>query len=98
LKLALADLDAALCKRGERIGALLIVGGPEIVPFHRMPNPVDDQDVDVLSDNPYATCDSNYFVSEWPVGRLPRAGSSAAFLLGNFAEYALNTPLICAGW
>jgi tetratricopeptide (TPR) repeat protein len=71
LKLILADLDEALGKRGERIGALLIVGGPEVVPFHHLPNPVDDQDVDVPSDNPYATCDENYFIPEWPVGRLP---------------------------
>jgi hypothetical protein len=71
LKLILADLDEALGKRGERIGALLIVGGPEVVPFHHLPNPLDDQDIDVPSDNPYATCDENYFIPEWPVGRLP---------------------------
>jgi hypothetical protein len=71
LKLALVDLDAALARRGERIGALLIVGGPEIVPFHCLPNPVDDQDDDVPTDNPYATRDENYFIPEWPVGRLP---------------------------
>ena len=47
LKLILGDLDAALEKRGERIGALLIVGGPEIVPFHNLPNPVEDADIDV---------------------------------------------------
>lgn len=75
LKLSLADLDAALEKRGERIGAVLIVGGPEIVPFHQLPNPVDDTDPNVLSDNPYSTRDDNYFVAEWPVGRLP-AGAS----------------------
>ena len=71
LKLILADLDDALGRRGERIGALLIVGGPEVVPFHHLPNPLDDQDVDVPSDNPYSTCDENYFIPEWPVGRLP---------------------------
>ncbi len=81
-KLALADLDNFLAKRGERIGALLIVGGPEILPFHRLPNPVDDQDADVLSDNPYASCDKNYFVPEWPVGRLPGgAGKDPQLLL-----------------
>ena len=58
------------------IGALLIVGGPEIVPFHRLPNPLDDPDIDVPSDNPYATRDENYFIPEWPVGRLP-GGSDA---------------------
>lgn len=71
LKLGLADLDTALRKRGEMIGAVLIVGGPEVAPFHLLPNPVDDDDVDVPSDNPYSTRDENYFVPEWPVGRLP---------------------------
>ena len=71
IKLAIADLDAALAKRGEMIGALLIVGGPEIIPFHNLPNPVDDLDMDVPSDNPYGTRDENYFIPEWPVGRLP---------------------------
>lgn len=71
LKLALADLDAALRGRGEMIAALLIVGGPEIVPFHHLPNPVDDDDAEVPSDNPYGTRDENYFVQEWPVGRMP---------------------------
>jgi hypothetical protein len=49
----------------------LIVGGPQVVPFHHLPNPVDDNDVDVPSDNPYGTRDENYFIPEWPVGRLP---------------------------
>jgi hypothetical protein len=83
LKLALADLDAALAKRGEMIGALLIVGGPEIVPFHHLPNPVDDQDRDIPSDNPYATRDDNYFIPEWPVGRLPDGGEGNPQLLMN---------------
>ncbi|MGE5224459.1 MAG: hypothetical protein ACM3PY_18645, partial [Omnitrophica WOR_2 bacterium] len=71
LKLVLSDLDAALGKRGEMIGAVLIVGGPEIVPFHRLPNPLDDVDAEVSSDNPYGTRDENYFIPEWPVGRIP---------------------------
>jgi len=82
IKLALADLDQALAKRGEMIGALLIVGGPEIVPFHHLPNPTYDNDLDVPSDNPYASIDENYFISQWPVGRLPgEAGSEAGLLL-----------------
>lgn len=81
-KLALADLDHALSKRGEMIGALLIVGGPEIVPFHNLPNPTYDNDLDVPSDNPYGSMDENYFVAQWPVGRLPgEAGSDAGLLL-----------------
>jgi hypothetical protein len=71
IKLALTDLDSVLAHQGEMIGALLIVGGPEIVPFHHLPNPVDDADLDVPSDNPYTTRDENYFIPEWPIGRLP---------------------------
>ncbi len=82
MKLALSDLDAALAKKGEMIGAMLIVGGPEIVPFHRLPNPTDDADAEVLSDNPYASLDENYFIPDWPVGRLPGgSGSDASMLL-----------------
>jgi tetratricopeptide (TPR) repeat protein len=82
LKLALADLDRALAEKGSMIGALLIVGGDEVVPFHHLPNPTDDMDEDVPSDNPYAALDGNYFVPEWPVGRLPdEKGSDPAFLL-----------------
>ncbi len=84
LKLALADLDDALGKNGAMIGAVLIVGGPQVIPFHNLPNPTDDPDADVPSDNPYATRDENYFIPEWPVGRLPNeSGTNPAELLGN---------------
>jgi hypothetical protein len=83
IKLALTDLDAALAKRGVMIGAVLIVGGPMVVPFHKLPNPTDDPDVEVPSDNPYATRDENYFIPEWPVGRIPGgAGNNPSLLLG----------------
>jgi hypothetical protein len=82
LKLILADLDACLGRQGEMIGAVLIVGGPEVVPFHRLPNPVDDADVDIPSDNPYTTRDENYFIPEWSVGRLPGGkGDDPSFLI-----------------
>ncbi len=82
LKLSLHSLDKALAKKGGMIGALLIVGGDEVVPFHRLPNPTDDLDHDVPSDNPYSTLDTNYFIPEWPVGRLPgEAGSDAGLLI-----------------
>jgi hypothetical protein len=71
LKLRLADLDRALARRGEMIGAVLIVGGDRVIPFHRLPNPTDDDDETVASDNPYSTSDENYLAPEWPVGRLP---------------------------
>jgi hypothetical protein len=82
LKLSLIDLDHALAKKGSMIGALLIVGGPKVVPFHHLPNPTFDADAEVPSDNPYATLDDNYFIPEWPVGRLPGgAGPDVGLLL-----------------
>jgi tetratricopeptide (TPR) repeat protein len=81
IKLALADLDKFLSRNGERIGAVLIIGGPEIVPFHKLPNPVEDDDKEVDSDNPYATHDDNYFFPEWPVGRIPGGASKDPTLL-----------------
>ena len=82
MKLSLVDLEGMLAKKGAMIGSLLIVGGNEVVPFHKLPNPTDDVDEDVLSDNPYSTLDANYFVPEWPVGRVPGdIGSDAGLLL-----------------
>jgi hypothetical protein len=81
LKLTLHDLDAALAKKGAMVGTLLIVGGPEVVPFHRLPNPTDDADTEILSDNPYASLDENYFVPDWSCGRLPGGSTSDAGLL-----------------
>ncbi len=82
LKLAVTDLDTALAKKGEMIGAVLIVGGPQVVPYHMLPNPTDDADEQIASDNPYAVLDGNYFIPDWPVGRLPgEAGPDAGLLL-----------------
>jgi hypothetical protein len=81
IKLALTDLDAALAKTGEMIGCLLIVGGDKVVPFHNLPNPTDDADATVPSDNPYGSLDKNYYVGDWPVGRLPGDDSSDSGLL-----------------
>jgi hypothetical protein len=74
IKTFIQDLDKSLAAKGERIGAILIVGGEKVIPFHLLPNPIEDLDVNVPSDNPYACEDENYFVPKWPVGRLP--GSS----------------------
>jgi len=82
IKLALQDLAGYFAEHDKKIGVVLIVGGDEIIPFHRLPNPTDDSDSEVLSDNPYAAQDSNYFVPEWAVGRFPdEKGSDPGLLL-----------------
>ena len=95
LKLALADLDKNLAAKGEMIGTLLIIGGNDIVPFHQLPNPTDDADTYVPSDNPYSSVDDNYFIPQWPVGRIPdEAGSDPVYLIEQLRylnnEYALK--------
>lgn len=96
IKLALVDLDKALEKSGERIGSVLIVGGDAVVPFHRLPNPADDSDSEVPSDSPYGTLDTNYFVPDWPVGRLPgESGADVGLLLEqirNISVYHSDEP------
>lgn len=86
IKLRIADLDEALARRGEMIGALLIIGGQGVIPFHTLPNPTDDDDETVLSDNPYATTDENYFAPEWAIGRLP-FNQEADLLVGLIQAY-----------
>jgi hypothetical protein len=81
IKLALTDLDTALAKTGEMIGCVLIVGNDSVVPFHKLPNPTDDADATVPSDNPYGSLDKNYYVGDWPVGRLPGDSSTDSGLL-----------------
>ncbi|MEK7311000.1 MAG: hypothetical protein AAB382_03420, partial [Chloroflexota bacterium] len=71
VKILLHDLDRRLTQKGQAIGSLLIIGSDDLLPFHRLPNPTDDIDDDIPSDNPYGTSDDNYFIPEWPVGRLP---------------------------
>ncbi len=82
IKLALMDLNATFKKSNQEIGAVLIVGNHDVVPFHRLPNPTEDSDMYVLSDNPYATSSSNYMLPEWVVGRLPgEKGNDPGLLL-----------------
>lgn len=91
IKTLISDLDRALGRRGEMIGAILIVGGPDVIPFHHLPNPIDDFDTDVPSDNPYASSDENYFVPTWPLGRIPGSSSSdAAPLISQLEKISQN--------
>ncbi len=81
LKATLDGLEERLSERGERLAYVLLVGGHEIVPHHRLPNPVDDNDMDVPSDNPYATHGDNYLIPARAVGRLPHEHDSPDLLL-----------------
>lgn len=77
----LRTLSSALSERGRELGAVLLVGGDEIVPFHRLPNPLPDDDMTVLSDNPYATDDPAYTAPQRMVARLPDGNTNDPTLL-----------------
>lgn len=77
----LRTLSGALAERGRTLGAALLVGGDEIVPFHRLPNPLPDDDIVVLSDNPYATDDPAYVAPQRMVARLPDGNTNDPSLL-----------------
>jgi hypothetical protein len=57
-------------KWGE-IAFLLLLGGDEVVPFFRLQNPCADGDDSVLSDNPYASRDDDFFIPERVCARIP---------------------------
>jgi hypothetical protein len=71
IKMLVDKVDAHLADGGREVRYLVIIGGDEIIPFHRLPNPVEDQDAFVLSDNPYACRGKSYLVPDRAVGRLP---------------------------
>ncbi|KPJ53567.1 hypothetical protein AMJ39_04130 [candidate division TA06 bacterium DG_24] len=71
IKRLLDRLDASLDRRGELPVHYCILGGDDIVPFYRLPNPTLDGDEIVLSDNPYASRDDEFLVPERSLGRLP---------------------------
>lgn len=81
VKKAIDGLDGWLNEQGKEVRYLLIVGGDSVLPFHRLPNPMDDPDADVPSDNPYASRDGNYLIPERAVGRMPDGeGEGVGFL------------------
>ncbi len=89
VKKLLKDLNHRLADADQELGWVLLVGGHDIVPHHRLPNPTDDGDTEVLSDNPYGCSDDNYFVPERAVGRLPDGkGDDPTVLL-----HAISTAL-----
>jgi hypothetical protein len=79
----LAQIAGALERGGRQLESVLIIGGPEVVPFYEAPNPtLYDGDASVPSDCFYGACNPFALMPEWAVGRLPGAsGGDAALLL-----------------
>ena len=74
---------AAMCADRQReLRMLVLIGGDDLIPFHRLPNPLPDGDEAVLSDNLYASDDAGYLLPQRIVARIPEgAGADPALLL-----------------
>ncbi|NTV65829.1 MAG: hypothetical protein HGA65_20160, partial [Oscillochloris sp.] len=62
---------AFMTHNGIMIRSLWIVGGPEVVPFGTLPNPMQDHDGPILSDCVYGLANEADLLTRWPVGRTP---------------------------
>ena len=81
VKKLIDQLDTCLEEQVKEIGWLLLIGGPDVIAFHRLPNPTEDYDADIPSDNPYGCRDDNYFLPHRAVGRIPDGADSDASVL-----------------
>ncbi|MBI4321377.1 MAG: tetratricopeptide repeat protein [Chloroflexi bacterium] len=81
VKRVIDRLDVVASQTGRHLGNVLIIGGDSIIPFHRLSNPTQDDDVDVASDNPYGSKDTEFLTPERAVGRMPDAEDAGITLL-----------------
>ncbi len=80
VKAAVDSLADGLLTQGQDMRHVLILGGDDIVPFCRVPNPTEDQDEDIYTDAPYAARNGSTLLPTRAVGRLPDCDDPEAFL------------------
>ncbi len=83
VKRAIDDLIRAIGHDDTAVDGILIVGGDDIVPSYHAPNPSDDDDSAILTDNPYAVENGDsVFAPRLAIGRLPDgSGGNLGLLL-----------------
>lgn len=87
----IAAASVALDRQGGRLASVLLVGGPEIVPFHAAENPTPyDGDANVPGDCYYGACNPYALLPDWPVGRIPGASGADPRLLLRLLDYAAS--------
>ncbi|MDH7488821.1 MAG: tetratricopeptide repeat protein [Anaerolineae bacterium] len=88
VKAAVDSLADGLLTQGQDMRHVLILGGDDIVPFCRVPNPTEDQDEDIYTDAPYAARNGSTLLPTRSVGRIPDCDDADAFL--RLIEHAAN--------
>ena len=83
---AVREMAAQLQLRGLELTTLVLIGGDQCIPFHRLQNPIPDDEPQILSDNPYACDDAGYLLPQRIVARLPEGDSDDPQLLIGMLE------------
>lgn len=76
-------------KKWGTIDILILFGGDDVIPFFRLDNPCDDEDEEVLSDNPYASRDNDFLIPERICARIPD-NRSCEFMISQLNKLILN--------
>jgi len=91
----IAAISAALDRRESLLESVLLIGGPEIVPFFMAENPTPyDGDAAVPSDGYYGAANPYALLPDWAVGRIPGATGSDPALLIHLLETTAGLGLL----
>ena len=77
---AIAGVRMAI-ERGGDLDTVVLLGGDTLIPMHRLPNPSQDADENVPSDNPYGRGQGSELAPDVAVARFPDGGSDGGKLL-----------------
>jgi tetratricopeptide (TPR) repeat protein len=83
-------LAEALGQHRQELGTVLLIGGDDSIPFHRVTNPLHDDDAVVLSDSPYGSDDAGYMLPQRVVARLPDGAGDQPELLLRLLDQMLD--------
>jgi hypothetical protein len=83
---AVRAMACQLQSRGLELTTVVLIGGDQCIPFHRLQNPIPDDEPQILSDNPYACDDAGYLLPQRIVARLPEGDSDDPQLLIGMLE------------
>ncbi|MGH2459473.1 MAG: tetratricopeptide repeat protein [Chloroflexota bacterium] len=84
IKRAIGELARVVSQDdGSEVDGVLIIGGDDVVPFFHLANPSDDDDAEILSDNPYVATEGDaIYAPRIAIGRLPDgSGGNLSLLL-----------------
>ncbi|MGQ9584758.1 MAG: C25 family cysteine peptidase [Anaerolineae bacterium] len=81
VKHLLLQIKKAAEEGGRTPRYILLVGGHQVIPPFCLPNPAEDDDEFLLTDNPYGCAEGEVLLPELAVGRLPDAEASRPDIL-----------------